>query len=172
MNAARTKAGTRTLLSAARRRAGFGVAPDHPADTRSAPSTGSESAGTTARAARPSRTPYRLLRFALPAAVAAVITTAVVATPAAADVPYTSVVASNSGGAWWRAAPNLSGQKMNYLYNGTPLHMYCWITGQTVSPPDSDYTSDRWFKVGTPYVSGQYYIHSSLVDHQTTVGYC
>lgn len=107
-------------------------------------------------------------------AVAAAVTAAgtAVAAPAFADVPYTSVISSNSGGAWWRAAPNLNGQKMNYLWNGTAVHMYCWTTGQTVSPPDSNYTSDRWFKVGLATVSGQYYVHSSLVARQTSVGYC
>lgn len=94
------------------------------------------------------------------------------ASSAYADVPYTSVISSNSGGAWWRAAPNLSGQKMNYLSNGTKVHMDCWTTGQNVSPPDSNYTSDRWFRVQTPYVSGSYYVHSSLVAKQTTVGRC
>lgn len=109
--------------------------------------------------------------FALAAAVA-VTGALAVATPASADVSYTSVISSNSGGAWWRDAPSLTGKKMNYLWNGTAVHMYCWTNGQKVSPPNSNYTSNRWFKVGTPYVSGHYYVHSSLVAHQTSVGIC
>jgi hypothetical protein len=112
----------------------------------------------------------------LPAVLAVAAAMAVAGTagaaPASADVPYTSVISSNSGGAWWRAAPNHNGQKMNYLWNGTAVHMYCWTTGQSVSPPDSNYTSDRWFKVGLATVSGQYYVHSSLVAKQTAVGGC
>ncbi|WP_256106790.1 hypothetical protein [Streptomyces sp. ODS05-4] len=94
------------------------------------------------------------------------------ASAAPADVPYTSVIKSNSGGAWWRAEPRLDGRKMNYLRNGRAVHMDCWTTGQHVSSSEANYPSNRWFRVQVPEVSGSYYVHSSLVDRQTTVGGC
>src|SRR4051812_34999173 len=105
----------------------------------------------------PTTAPTKLrLRVACGVTAAAAALTAAVVTPAAAapaDVPYTSVIQSNSGGAWWRAQPNTSSQKMNYLRNGQAVHMDCWTTGELVSPPNSNYTSNRWFKVQVPEVS-------------------
>ncbi|MEV0679114.1 hypothetical protein AB0I60_21600 [Actinosynnema sp. NPDC050436] len=91
--------------------------------------------------------------------------------PAIAAGPY---IGSNSGGAWLRNAAYLGDQyKVKYVGNGTSVTMVCWIDTQWVHPPNSDYSSNRWFKVDVPSV-GVYkaYVHSSLVEAQAAVGHC
>ncbi|MEU0884074.1 hypothetical protein ABZ345_36230 [Lentzea sp. NPDC005914] len=117
-----------------------------------------------------------VLRIATAAAVAAPLAVILMTTGASAGVhaaagPY---IGSNSGGAWLRNAAYLGEQfKVKYVGNGTPVTMVCWIDTQMVRPPDSDYASARWFKVDVPSV-GVYkaYVHSSLVESQSSVGIC
>lgn len=83
-----------------------------------------------------------------------------------------SLISSNSGGANLRAAATMNSTSYEYLGNGTEVMMICWITGQTVSPPNSNYTSNRWFKVEPAYDPTIGYVHSSLVIDQASVGEC
>ena len=85
--------------------------------------------------------------------------------PAAAA---SSHIGSNSGGANVRTCPNTGCFSKTYLRNGTPVTMVCWVDSQWVHPPNSDYSSNRWFKIGG-YVG---YVHSSLVENQTSVPRC
>ncbi len=83
-----------------------------------------------------------------------------------------SVISSNSGGANLRAGATTNSTSYEYLGNGTEVLMICWITGQSVSPPNSNYTSNRWFKVEPEYDFDIGYVHSSLVIDQATVPEC
>jgi hypothetical protein len=83
-----------------------------------------------------------------------------------------SLISSNSGGANLRAAPTMNSKSYEYLGNGTLVLMICWITGQTVSPPNSNYTSNRWFEVEPEYDPTVGYVHSSLVTDQANVREC
>jgi hypothetical protein len=83
-----------------------------------------------------------------------------------------SLIESNSGGANLRANDTMNSTSYEYLGNGTEVLMICWITGQTVSPPNSNYTSNRWFEVEPEYDPTVGYVHSSLVTDQATVGEC
>lgn len=83
-----------------------------------------------------------------------------------------SLISSNSGGANLRAAPTMNSNSYEYLGNGTEVLMICWITGQTVSPPNSNYTSNRWFEVEPAYDPTIGYVHSSLVIDQANVREC
>jgi len=83
-----------------------------------------------------------------------------------------SLISSNSGGANLRAGDTTGSTRLEYLPNGTEVLMICWITGQTVSPPNSNYTSNRWFKVEPEYDFTIGYVHSSLVIDQANVGEC
>lgn len=83
-----------------------------------------------------------------------------------------SVISSNSGGAWLRAGATMNSQGKEYLGNGTEVLMICWVTGQTVSPPNSNYTSNRWFEVEPAYDPTVGYVHSSLVIDQANVREC
>ena len=57
--------------------------------------------------------------------------------------------------------------------NGTGVGMMCWLDNQWVYPPNSNYASPRWFKVGTYALGGSIgYVHSSLVANQTAVPHC
>lgn len=59
------------------------------------------------------------------------------------------------------------------MANGTRVGMMCWIDSQWVYPPNSNYASPRWFKVGTLALGGSVgYVHSSLVANQTSVSRC
>jgi hypothetical protein len=79
-------------------------------------------------------------------------------------------IGSNSHGANVRSCPNTGCTSYGYLGNGTGVTMLCWTDAQWVHPPNSDYASPRWFLSSTPVGTG--YIHSSLVENQTSVGYC
>lgn len=83
-----------------------------------------------------------------------------------------SLISSNSGGANLRAASTMNSYSYEYLGNGTEVLMICWTTGQTVSPPNSNYTSNRWFKVEPEYDPTVGYVHSSLVIDQANVREC
>jgi hypothetical protein len=83
-----------------------------------------------------------------------------------------SLISSNSGGANLRASSTMGSTSYEYLPNGTEVLMICWVTGQTVSPPNSNYTSNRWFKVEPAYDFTVGYVHSSLVIDQATVPAC
>lgn len=83
-----------------------------------------------------------------------------------------SLISSNSGGANLRAAATMNSTSYEYLGNGTEVLMICWTTGQTVSPPNSNYTSNRWFLVEPAYDPTVGYVHSSLVIDQATVREC
>lgn len=81
------------------------------------------------------------------------------------------VIGSNSGGANVRTCPNKDTcASIGFLGNGTNVTMLCWIDAQVVSPPFSDYSSQRWFRVASPVGTG--YVHSSLVENQVSVGRC
>jgi hypothetical protein len=87
------------------------------------------------------------------------------ASPASAASSY---IGSNSGGANVRACPNTGCFRKTWLPNGTSVNMQCWIDSQWVYPPNSDYASPRWFRI-----SGyEGYVHSSLVENQTSVPHC
>jgi hypothetical protein len=104
---------------------------------------------------------------------AAVHTTAVGhALPAGTIDGGYSLISSNSGGANLRAAATMNSKSYEYLGNGTEVLMICWTTGQTVSPPNSNYTSNRWFKVEPEYDPTVGYVHSSLVIDQANVREC
>jgi hypothetical protein len=83
-----------------------------------------------------------------------------------------SLIESNSGGANLRASATMNSTSLEYLPNGTEVLMTCWITGQSVSPPNSNYTSDRWFRVEPEYDPTVGYVHSSLVTDQANVPEC
>jgi hypothetical protein len=83
-----------------------------------------------------------------------------------------SLISSNSGGANLRAAATMNSYSYEYLGNGTEVLMICWTTGQTVSPPNSNYTSNRWFLVEPAYDPTVGYVHSSLVIDQANVRQC
>jgi hypothetical protein len=83
-----------------------------------------------------------------------------------------SLISSNSGGAWLRAGATMNSRGYEYLGNGTEVLMICWTTGQTVSPPNSNYTSNRWFEVEPAYDPTVGYVHSSLVIDQANVREC
>jgi hypothetical protein len=93
------------------------------------------------------------------------VTSMITAPPASAASSY---IGSNSGGAWVRTCASMTCFQKTWLTNGTPVTMQCWTDGQWVNPPNSDYGSARWFKVGG-YVG---YVHSSLVENQTSVPHC
>ncbi|WP_328992884.1 SH3 domain-containing protein [Kribbella sp. NBC_01245] len=96
-----------------------------------------------------------------------------IAEPAnAASAVATSWIGSNSGGANMRTCPNTGCARVLYLGNGSEVYMLCWTDAQTVSPPNSDYTSSRWFKIGLYYDNRTGYVHSSLVENQSSVGHC
>ncbi|GGQ26964.1 SH3 domain-containing protein [Streptomyces roseolilacinus] len=81
-----------------------------------------------------------------------------------------SHISSDSGGANLRTCANTGCTSLGYLSNGTGVSMVCWVDSQWVYPPNSDYASNRWFKVNS--YKGQGYVHSSLVANQTSVGHC
>jgi hypothetical protein len=109
---------------------------------------------------------HKAVRFLLPL-IASLAATAVSATSATAAGSY---IGSNSGGANVRSCASTSCGSYGYLRNGTGVSMLCWVDSQWVSPPNSDYTSNRWFLVSSPVGTG--YVHSSLVENQTAVGHC
>ncbi|MEU5693067.1 hypothetical protein [Actinosynnema sp. NPDC020468] len=81
-----------------------------------------------------------------------------------------SYIGSNSGGANVRTCPSTTCGSLGYLGNNTGVTMQCWIDNQWVYPPSSDYASNRWFRSATPVGTG--YLHSSLVENQTSVPHC
>ena len=114
------------------------------------------------------KTPVRgrgLLRASIVAAAA----TAAVALGAASALAASPKIGSNSGGANIRTCASMGCGSKGWYVNGTTLTMVCWKTGQWVNPPDSDYGSDRWFKVNNPTEG---FIHSSLVDNQVATPVC
>ncbi|HWS34918.1 MAG TPA: hypothetical protein VN408_19535 [Actinoplanes sp.] len=118
-----------------------------------------------------SRTAPRRFTAAAALTAAVVMMNTVGAGAALAAGPY---IGSNSGGAWLRNAAYLGDQyKVRYVGNNTAVTMVCWTDTQWVYPPNSDYASNRWFKVDVPSV-GVYkaYVHSSLVEGQVGVGAC
>ncbi|GLY22253.1 hypothetical protein [Micromonospora sp. NBRC 101691] len=110
------------------------------------------------------RTTRRLARLALAAGAAGALL--LTATPASAASP---TIASNSGGANIRSCTSLSCGSNGYYGNGTTVTMVCYKDGDWVNPPNSDYSSNRWFKVNSPTTG---YIHSSLVDNQVSTPRC
>ncbi|MFF3855133.1 hypothetical protein ACGFI4_23675 [Micromonospora carbonacea] len=91
---------------------------------------------------------------------------AVTSMPAAAAGPY---ISSNSGGANIRSCANTGCSSNGYYGNGTGVTMVCWVDSQWVYPPNSNYASNRWFRVNSP-TSG--YIHSSLIANQVSTPAC
>jgi uncharacterized protein YraI len=86
---------------------------------------------------------------------------------------WTSYIGSNSGGANVRTCASTNCPRINrdaYLKNNQGVDMVCWTDNQWVSPPDSDYSSNRWFLVNSPVGTG--FVHSSLVEGQRTVYRC
>jgi hypothetical protein len=83
-----------------------------------------------------------------------------------------SLISSNSGGANVRVSATMASQSIDWLPNGVEIVMLCWTTGQTVSPPNSNYTSNRWFKIEPIYSTEVGFVHSSLVIDQATVRQC
>lgn len=108
----------------------------------------------------------------LPARVAVVLAAgaAVLATVAAPASAASSYIGSNSGGANLRSCASTGCGSYGYLGNGTGVGMLCWTDNQWVYPPSSDYASNRWFRVSSPIGVG--FVHSSLVERQTSVGRC
>lgn len=77
---------------------------------------------------------------------------------------------SNSGGANVRGCPDVSCTSYGYYPNGTAVVMTCWYdTGTVVYPPNSNYPSNRWFRISSPRYG---YIHSSLIANQASVPKC
>lgn len=114
-------------------------------------------------------TSRRLRRPAARAAAvvgAAGVLIAVAGAPALAAGPY---ISSNSGGANIRSCANTGCTSNGYFGNGTGVTMVCFTDTQWVYPPNSNYASNRWFKVNSP-VNG--YIHSSLVASQVSTPGC
>lgn len=92
---------------------------------------------------------------------------------ASGDPLVTSYTHSNvSGGAWLRAGSKTTSTGLRYLYNDTEVVMMCWTDSESVSPPNSNYTSKRWFKVNPTYTVDVGYVHSSFVYRQITVPRC
>jgi hypothetical protein len=91
---------------------------------------------------------------------------------AAAGFATNSVISSNSGGANLRSCPYTWCSSLGYMRNGTAVGMMSYCDSQYVAPPQSNYGSSRWFKVGTYALGGSIgWVHSSLVARQTGVGY-
>jgi uncharacterized protein YraI len=110
------------------------------------------------------RAAFKRLALGIATAAALLLVTVTPATAAG------SVIGSNSGGANVRSCASTTCGSYGYLTNGTGVSMICWVDNQWVYPPSSDYASPRWFKANTPVGVG--YIHSSLVENQTSVGHC
>lgn len=81
-----------------------------------------------------------------------------------------TISSNSSDGANLRTCANTGCDAIIYLYNGTTVSMQCYTDAQTVSPPHSNYTSPRWFRVAGNGQVG--YVHSSLVVNQTSVPGC
>lgn len=98
------------------------------------------------------------------AAIAAAIGFGVVA-PAPASAALSYCAASGS-------CPVFAGPDSAYYYaeipNLTATQMICWTDAQWYSV---NYSSNRWFKVSTPYTSTTW-MHSSEVYNQITVSHC
>ncbi|MEU3455130.1 hypothetical protein ABZ671_16250 [Micromonospora sp. NPDC006766] len=91
---------------------------------------------------------------------------ALMGVPAFAAGPY---ISSNSGGANIRSCADTGCTSNGYYGNGTSVTMVCWTDTQWVYPPQSNYASNRWFKVNSPTTG---YIHSSLVANQVSTPRC
>jgi hypothetical protein len=96
------------------------------------------------------------------------------AAPALASTPsvtYRSYVKSDySSGVNLRTCGAVTCRSIACMPNGTGVNMICWEDTTSVSPPQSNYTSSRWFKVSAPDGTGL--VHSPLVFNQTSVGAC
>lgn len=68
-----------------------------------------------------------------------------------------------------RSCPNTGCSGIEYLGNGTPVMMFCWVDAQWAT---GNYSSNRWFLVGPAYDNHSGYVHSSLVANQTSVPDC
>jgi hypothetical protein len=121
-----------------------------------------------------SRMPASRLSKAALASSAVIIAIAapIIAASPAQAIPPDSYISSNSGGANMRTCPNTGCGSVAYLGNGTAVIMDCWVDAQSVSPPQSNYTSARWFHVSLHYDNRNGYVHSSLVTKQTSVPHC
>ncbi len=109
------------------------------------------------------------LKTAMQAGILATATAGVMvlaAQPAQAAGPY---IGSNSGGANVRTCASTGCAPVAYLGNGTGVTMVCWIDSQWVYPPNSDYATNRWFRINSP-ANG--YVHSSLVEGQVSTPRC
>ncbi len=91
---------------------------------------------------------------------------ALMGAPAFAAGPY---ISSNSGGANIRSCASTTCGSYGWWPNNTSVTMVCWTDNQWVYPPDSNYASNRWFKVNSPTTG---YIHSSLVANQVSTPRC
>lgn len=77
------------------------------------------------------------------------------------------------GGANLRSGPATSYGSLGYLTDAMHVHMKCWLDTQPVSPPQSNFTSGRWFLVDTLALGGSVgYVHSSFVANQIETPPC
>jgi len=103
----------------------------------------------------------RRYRRVLTGIAVSAVTTATVglaaATPAFASAPaihpdYSSYVDSYYySGVNLRTCGNTGCGSIHYMPDGTGVTMRCWEDTQSVSPPNSNYTSSRWFEVSSPW---------------------
>jgi hypothetical protein len=103
-----------------------------------------------------------------------IVTGTIAALSVAALMLPTSASASSTycrAGSAWGSCPIYAGPYTGYyvseIPNGTSVHMLCWTDTQWA---DINYWSPRWFKVSTVY--GTWWMHSSEVYSQTSVGHC
>ena len=109
-------------------------------------------------------------RLVAGAALTGAVAATLVADASPAAAAASSHIGSNSGGANVRYGPSTGYGSMGYVYNNEGVSMVCWADHQWVAPPGSDYNSNRWFKVNSRVGTG--FVHSSLVEAQTSVGRC
>lgn len=122
---------------------------------------------------RRARRGHRIALIAVASVLVAGASSAVAVSPAAAAFSYDSWISSSSGGANLRSCPSTLCQSLGYMLNGSRVHMNCWVDGQWVAPPNSNYGSARWFSVDTAGLGGSRgYVHSSLVANWTSVPRC
>lgn len=86
-----------------------------------------------------------------------------------ASVARSSIV-SVDGGTHVRRCPNLRCSSEGWVSNGTAVVVVCWILGQRLEPPQSDYASAVWLKVSSRVGVG--FVHATAVDQQGLTGLC
>lgn len=119
------------------------------------------------RTRRPARRVVAVLAMLLGSLVGLALT----ASPAQAAGPsyiYTQPGAS-SAIALCQSGPCGNVGDVTFPQNGVQATMQCWVDGNTMT---GNYASNRYFHITIQGMPGVWFIHSSYVYYQTTVGRC